>query len=78
MADQEREVLRTIAQGGQIDPVGEAVEKVLPEPPFPQPLVEVDVRGDDDPCVGRPHLVGAERAEFLLLDEAEQLDLEAE
>ena len=76
LRDERRDVLRPVAQRRDAQREnGEAVIEVLSEGPFAHPLLEVAVRGGDDPHV---HALGQRRshAEHLARDEdAEQLGL---
>ena len=54
----------------------QAVEEVLPEGPLLHPLLQVPVRRTDHPDIGAERLVPAETLELMLLEEAEEFDLD--
>ena len=57
------------------DPMGEAIEQILPKPPFPHPFVEIGVRGGHDPNVGLSHASLADPLVVALLEKAKELHL---
>ena len=76
---QRDQVLRPLPQRGKrdLDHV-EPVVEILPEPPLPKGLFQVDVRRRDDPHVGPARHIVAKALVLLVLDEPEELRLEGE
>ena len=79
MLDQQRDILAALAQRGQVDHEDvQAVEKVEPEPAVGHFGLDVAMGGGDDSQIDLPPVQRAHRAQFLLLDQPQQLDLHFE